>query len=475
MLTVESRKSITPATINFANFAKPVSTPWIEESVATTQVNLLFAASQLTVSGSDSSGHITTDPWGNPIIALSPVNYVHHYAGDIPYAIVGQPFWGWPGIDITESYSNYTVSAPYSYFSFQCDDPYNTTVDEIIASTPHLVDLNMDSNVTDAADSIWLNSDSGESAWMASIPPDGVIAANGTGTSTLYYAMNHKNADLGIVSNETWSNEVAFWKCSYFTQYVQVQYQCWNGGLHCALNMLNDYSLNLTSNSTNVYLTDTFIINFLESLGTPVPKDDGTQFRSLLSQSIIDNGWLEDNNVNPDPSIIDGYMMQQKLTTLVNAYWQLGFTYSVIQSGSDGNSVLPNQDQLTVSVHSGAPVYNVHWAWFTVLVFSCVLLLGFGITGIILDSQTIGPDILGFASSLTRDNRYIKLEDEDLELGEVGENSASSKNAYETMKDLKHHKVMLQDVRGHQDVGKIALGSVGLANGKPLSRERLYR
>lgn len=408
---------------------------------------------------------------------MTPTDYHHVGAYSFPYAVVGQPFWNRPGMDYTASYSNYTFFAPYSYFSFVCDDPYNTTIDELVASTPTLFNPEMSDsftgNDTTHFGALW--ADSGESAWMASVPSNGVFASNGSGPATLYYAMNHKLTDLGEVpanTSDTWSDEVAVWKCSYFTQYTLNQYQCWNGGNNC---VIKDGNVTNTRNGTNVYLTDTFIIDFLDSMGTPWSTKEGQQFRSLLSQSMLWGGGFEDNNETPDPSTVDGYHMAMNLMQLINAYWQLGFSYNVIRFGGDNDTVVPNLDHVEVFIDNGSPVYSVHWAWFVVLVCSCLMLLVFGAVGIFLDSQTIGPDVLGFASSLTRDNRYIKLEDDDVELGEVGVDGASTKNAYETMKDLKNHKVMLQDVRGHQDVGKIALGSVGLANGKPLNRERLYR
>jgi len=225
-----------------------------------------------------------------------------------------------------------------------------------------------------------------------------------------------------------------------------------NGGLECSAGINDTFP-----NGTNVLLNDVFVTNFLN---TPVLQ--GSVGGLAYSQSDMMN--LQFTNA---------------LTMLVNAYWQMGFTYGIINSATQSDlnyAAVRNIANATVHVWEGTAAYEVGWLWFSIVIIACVLLIIFGVTGIILDTRTMGPDIIGFASSLTRDNRYIKMAEEDVEnFGDLGGEGASSKNAYERIRDMKHHKVMLQDVRGHEEVGKVALGSYGVRNGKPLQRDRLYR
>lgn len=454
MLTVSTHNTnYTLTNITYPDFSQPSLGLFSNASDSSGTVrDLLFTTALLAIGGDYPDGSLPLDPWRNTNNFYTSPNTRHLYAGSTPWSIVGQPFVNMPGMD-SEVYINMTFTTPYSFFNFECAEPVNTTLDALVADTPGLT-----------TDMFW--GDAGSTAWMANPIPGNGTSNFGTDLATLYFAMNQTLEETA--KGATFTNEVALWQCEYYTQYNTFDYYCTEGGYNCSTDVQA-----FLPNGTNTYLPDKLIYEFLDSLGTP-DSFNGEQYsqRSLLAQYLINGGSLSNYGIT-DPSTIYGYEMQRSLTMLINGYWQIGFIHDILTSSS--TPFVPNSANATVAVISGTAAYKVSWPWLIVLVFSCFLLLGFGITGIILDSKTLGPDIIGFASSLTRDNRYIKLDDGDVELGEESLEGASSKNAYETMKDMKHHKVMLQDVRGHEDVGKIALGSVGLQHGAPLKQGRLYR
>ena len=503
MLTVEPQSVITSATnVTFADFSRPMAGLWnTTDDSATAAISILFATALLATpanSPSNMLADLESDPWQQPTTVL--MGYPRSgqpWPEYTPYSLVGQSIYNVTTYDEaieTSQAVNFTL--PTSWFSFQCNDPVNRTLESYYGEPG----LNS---------SEWF-SDGGDTMFMANVLPNGTQSgSNGLSPATLYLAMSHTRED----NYTLFTPEMAVWQCEYFTQYATINYTCVDYGTNCTVAYSDeapDYGYpHLEPNGTNIYLTDEFVLAWITSLGLPDSlRDNGNSStssnssvysspsnsssstnssdfdfdyeytqRSLLAQYLIDPNWLMDHGDNPNPSTVPGALMQQKLTSTITAYWQLGFTYTTFDPPYEVNTTnVPNISKLKLAtITDWSARYIVHWQWLTVLVCSCILLLVFGITGI-LDSRTIGPDILGFASSMTRDNRYIKLEDEAIELDdEAVEGGSSAKSGYQTIHDLKYHRVMLQDVHGDADVGKVALGSVGLQHGKPLSRDRLYR
>jgi len=461
MLSIEAESSVSQAShVTFADFSRAMNDPWkTADDTASAMINLLFATAILADSGPNYNAPETdltdNDPWRHPRIYLSGLMTRSYPGGPSPStALIGQSIYNLSSYDPNTMTSlDMKFTTPTSWFSFQCNDPINGTLDSF------------------ADDEFW-RFDEGNTMGLANVLP-GTNLTYGTDAATLFLAMN-----LTSENSAGFLEEVAVWQCSYYTQYATVNYTCTNFDTNCVTN--RNYPA-LQKNGTNVYLTEKFIWSWLDSLGiadnfTAQSTTAEYSQRSILAQFILDAAWTRSNgSANTDPSAVSGIAMQEKLIPLITGYWQLGFIYSTLIDISQTSEV-DNLSPLPVELTQWTATFIVHWQWLILLICSCIVLLCFGITGIILDSRTRGPDILGFATSMTRDNRYIKL-DSDIEIGDDMEesSSSSSKNAYERMRDIKHHKVMLQDVHGHKDVGKIALASVGIPNGVPLSQDRLYR
>ncbi|MCJ1378279.1 hypothetical protein MMC17_001376 [Xylographa soralifera] len=173
---------------------------------------------------------------------------------------------------------------------------------------------------------------------------------------------------------------------------------------------------------------------------------------------------VNDGTYNPD---IFATVSVQDFTTriaiLFNSYFQSGIAPFVQTGTKDMDSEGVNDILTFANVTNTNQVYQISWGWLTLLLVSSVILLVAGVAGTIWDCQTIGPDILGFASSMVRNNKYVKVPD-------VGAALSGPQRA----RMLGDVKVMLQDVRAEADVGKIALGTIS-AQTQSLQRGRSYR
>lgn len=436
----DHQTNYTLTNITYPDFSQPLTYAFSDSYMAAnvTAVDAFFGTAMLSINNANAAGGshtIGNDPWTNPNFELMTNNRPHWAGSDTAYTHVGLPLVNIPYMTGFQSYINMSITQNYSFFTIYCMEAINTTAEEFSSKL--------------AAP---LYSNTVQNTWMASVPP---AANDSTAIPTLYYGLNTTDDTTGNVTNE-----LAMLTCPYFTQYVTVNITCWNAGSNC---IADPYSMVLLPNSTNIVIPDAFVKAFLN---TPV-----LQFED---QQAVWNWTL----ANQDEHSQTLFGFSDRLMGLVNAYWEIAFLFPILPLTlrTDNAQYVRNMVNATAYVWQGTPAYEVGWLYFSIVLISCVMLIVFGVTGIILDSRTVGPDIIGFASSLTRDNRYIKMAEEDVEnFGDLEAEGASSKNAYERIRDMKHHKVMLQDVRGHEEVGKVALGSYGVKNGKPLQRDRLYR
>jgi hypothetical protein len=188
---------------------------------------------------------------------------------------------------------------------------------------------------------------------------------------------------------------------------------------------------------------------------------------------------------NPDSSIMEELDPQlgfswlgisqddftQRLAITANTFWTIGFALMFITGGGLIIKTLDMaQNTFKVSLlpakgtaFAYATVYAYSTAWTVVLFICSIILIIFGITNVIWESRTIGPNVLGFASSIIRNSRYIDA---------PKINSALS--GPEKARLLGNVKVMMQDVRAGDEVGKIALGTVS-EGAQRLREGRLYK
>ena len=157
-------------------------------------------------------------------------------------------------------------------------------------------------------------------------------------------------------------------------------------------------------------------------------------------------------------------LFTQRLALLINTFWQAGFAPTVQTGGASwcgGDTQCNYPSTITNTTNTWtdtSPVYVTSWGWLAAL-----FLLIFGAASIVWDLQTIGPDIFGFASSIVRKNKYMRIPD-----------LPSNVRGLERAKALAKVKVMLQDGKADSEVGKIVLGTVS-EDAQRLRPGRLYK
>lgn len=145
-----------------------------------------------------------------------------------------------------------------------------------------------------------------------------------------------------------------------------------------------------------------------------------------------------------------------RLTQIFNAYWQ-GSINSGSMVGDMASAPFETDEGPPANLTSPAQstalelTYVCDWAWLSIFLLSTVALLVGAIAGVILDHISIGPDILGYASSLTRDSPYVRLP-----------RGGSTLGGFERARLLRSMEVRLGDVRSESDKGYVVFGSDGL-------------
>jgi hypothetical protein len=176
----------------------------------------------------------------------------------------------------------------------------------------------------------------------------------------------------------------------------------------------------------------------------------------------------------------DAQSFTTALSYLMNTFYSTGFTDDfqagsispnekiTLWNGTDGSTYtvyLTNYANGTHHCRSvDAPVvYKINWLFIVIFEFCAVTLLLIGIAGVLLESRTISPDILGFVSNLARHSKYVKLP-----------KTESTMSGGERARALGNVKVMMQDMKPDAEVGRIVLGTVH-ESAQRLRPGRLYR
>lgn len=107
--------------------------------------------------------------------------------------------------------------------------------------------------------------------------------------------------------------------------------------------------------------------------------------------------------------------------------------------------------------------YACQWGWWAVYVFSCIVMLAIACTGAVLQRGSVGPDILGYVSSVVvQGSPYVHVPP-----GGTALDGASRSRL------LKNLEVQLQDVESKREIGKLAFASLQ-GEPHPLVIDRLY-
>lgn len=108
-------------------------------------------------------------------------------------------------------------------------------------------------------------------------------------------------------------------------------------------------------------------------------------------------------------------------------------------------------------------VYVVHAPYLVLLYVCSISLFVLGIVSVIIESRVVAPDVLGYASTVARNSRYLHLPA-----------TAPGMSGADRVRKFGGTVVMMQDVKKDAAVGKIALGNKK-HDSAPLRVDRTYR
>jgi len=110
--------------------------------------------------------------------------------------------------------------------------------------------------------------------------------------------------------------------------------------------------------------------------------------------------------------------------------------------------------------------FTLSWAWACTLLVSVSLLLIIGVASVVLETILVAPDVLGYASTLARNSKYLRLPG--VKAGPLGMGGA------ERARHIGGVRVMVQDVRPDKEVGRVVLG-LERVGAERLKAGRIYR
>ena len=172
----------------------------------------------------------------------------------------------------------------------------------------------------------------------------------------------------------------------------------------------------------------------------------------------------------------NGATIAKRLATLLNTVWQASLTDTAIALGptadardfTNGNLGYPGKAKTTTATvtNDGVPIYTASRLWITLLLVTSTILMLCAVAGLALKYTTTAPDILGYVSTMTRDNPNTTVSDD-----------GNTLDGLDRARHLRNLQVQIADVRWSETEGHIAFRTVESGDDFKLgrvSRDRLY-
>lgn len=166
-------------------------------------------------------------------------------------------------------------------------------------------------------------------------------------------------------------------------------------------------------------------------------------------------------------------VFSQRFSLLLNTYWQCSLVPWYQTGNFPSNESLLNDtidtsegffsNTTTATITNVTDVYICNKTWAMIPLVASTVLLLFGLYGAIVKHSIRGPEILGYVSTMTRDNSFIDLP-----------SGGCALDGLERARLLKDLEVKLRDVIPHHGVGHIALSDTKPLNNDKFDYGRLY-
>jgi len=376
---------------------------------------------------------------------------------------------GIPASGLSES-TNTSYTLETNYFDLDCYNVFNGT---LISLTAGVINLNVSNNGTDYGDT--------RSTYNFGI--DGTLAL-GYGMTWNYINDTGRNFPQRTILFQSfgfrlkYANSLAY--CHISTAYVEAFVNC--TGLACGVTKMRPSQLphpdpRLVPFEFAWYQS---VFSWQFMLATNLADKEGSHHGSSLTEYYINDPVLPLSNTYR--IYVELYKLAHKdmsvrLGQVINSYYLASLDpwgITGLSSGagnrdavnSDGTKVSSNlaANVTTISTTSvNRVVYVCEWGWWVVFVLACLVMLVVACTGALLSWQTVGPDILGYVSTMTRDSKYLSLP-----------NGGSALDGAYCARLLKKLKIQMHDVQPEKDTGYWAFALLG-GKPRPPVVDRIYK
>ncbi|KAF2994783.1 hypothetical protein E8E13_000190 [Curvularia kusanoi] len=192
------------------------------------------------------------------------------------------------------------------------------------------------------------------------------------------------------------------------------------------------------------------------------------RFRSPTATDMFLSGNVAPFNTTdytfPDWATVADTALSQRLTMALNMMHHTdlapftlsdGYTFQPLRCTSDSaQKSNPGDgcdliDFTTAEISRNTRIYRASKVWVSLLLLTSIFMLLLGIASIMLQCLNTVPDILGYVSTLTRDNPYVELP-----------TNASVLGGPERTRLLRNLRIQLTDVQPYADIGRLAVRSV---------------
>jgi hypothetical protein len=273
------------------------------------------------------------------------------------------------------------------------------------------------------------------------------------GAQTLIFESRNLIADPNTVS----TNKAI---CPITTTYAEASITC--HGKNCTTTAVRpSQQRRPNTNLTNLGFAgnfEKFNSYLFAAQGQPVPGFSSSTELYLYDPKLATQGGQIDGSAL---NILSPHTFGIRLQQVVNAFW-----YGAIDSsGAMGGFA----ESSAYATHAGGTNtiliehYSCNWPWLAVFVLATVTMLIAIIVTAVCSALLIGPDVLGYCSSLIRNTPYV----------EAGF-TLSNLSGMDRSKELSDVYLKLVDVEGDKDVGLVAIAD-NTTSGEALRRGRLYR
>lgn len=281
----------------------------------------------------------------------------------------------------------------------------------------------------------------------------------------------HPKLIFGTTGEETFFSTTS---CAASTTYVEARVSCISKGTlgkaACGVQSIRKLNAPLLAPE----------INLMESLRVTYPDSNITldpfmftrffgAFMTLLGDAQVGSGtsgieefYMEDPNsafnttFNPETksyaelSNLDINVVEKRLALLYNTLWKASWSYKSAIGGEMGSTRLsydPLLNTTSTTVFPLQPVYSLNLPWIILYFVSVAIMFFAAGSSLIMHTLCRAPPFLGYVSSLTKDSVFFQNENTQGNSIEDGPEKAGR---------LRHMKVMVGDVMGNENVGRVA-------------------